>query len=107
PGIQTELCDPGLPGGCRARFRQCLGGTPAPFHVALDLHVCPIRRTGPSTKTLATGYDHGRQFHGGAEPASVPPGAGESSVMGLRDALDDRQAEADTCVVAAYALAAA
>ena len=38
-----------------------------------------------------------------AEPASGPRGEGEGSVVCFGDALDDRQAEADACVVGAYA----
>ena len=30
-------------------------GTPAPFHVALDLHVRPIRRAGPSNGDCSAG----------------------------------------------------
>ena len=39
--------------------------------------------------------------------ASGPWGEGEGAVVCLGDALDDCQAEADTCVVGAYALGAA
>ena len=46
-------------------------------------------------------------MHRHAEPASGPGGEGEGSVVCLGDALDDCQAEADTCVVGAYAFGAA
>src|SRR5207248_2947489 len=41
-----------------------------------------------------------------AEPPFGPGGEGEGSVVRLGDALDDCQAEADTCVVGAYAFGA-
>src|SRR5215469_2296443 len=46
-------------------------------------------------------------MHGDAEPAGGPWRERERSVVRLRDALDDRQAEADTDVVGAYAFGAA
>src|ERR687898_577045 len=46
-------------------------------------------------------------MHRDAEPASGPGGEGEGSVVCLGDAFDDCQAEADTCVVGAYAFGAA
>jgi hypothetical protein len=46
-------------------------------------------------------------LHPDAEPAFVPGGEGEGSVVCLGDALDDCQAEADACVVGAYAFGAA
>ena len=49
----------------------------------------------------------GGQLHRDAEPAGGPGGEGEGSVVGLGDAFDDRQAEADTCVIGAYAFGAA
>ena len=49
----------------------------------------------------------GWKLHRDAEPASVPRGDGESSVVCLGDALDYCQAEADTCVVGVYAFGAA
>ena len=49
----------------------------------------------------------GGKLHRDAEPPSGPGGEGEGSVVCLGDALDDRQAEADACVVGAYAFAAA
>src|ERR687897_803937 len=49
----------------------------------------------------------GGELHRDAEPASGPGGEGEGSVMCLDDALDDRQAEADTRVIGAYAFGAA
>src|SRR5437764_12439065 len=49
----------------------------------------------------------GGQLHGDAEPAGIPGREGESSVVGLRDALDDREAEPDTAVVGAHAVDAA
>ena len=45
----------------------------------------------------------GGELHRDAEPAGGPGGEGEGSVVCLGDALDDRQAEADTCVVGADA----
>jgi len=45
----------------------------------------------------------GGELHRDAEPAGGPGGEGEGSVVCLGDALDDGQAEADTCVVGAYA----
>jgi hypothetical protein len=42
-----------------------------------------------------------------AEPARGPGGEGKASVVCLGDALDDCEAEADTCVVGAYAFGAA
>src|SRR6476659_11517274 len=48
----------------------------------------------------------GGQLHRDAEPAGGPGFEGEGPVVCLGDALDDCQAEADTCVVGAYALAA-
>jgi hypothetical protein len=50
---------------------------------------------------------HGGELHRDAEPPSGPRGEGEGPVVCLGDALDDRQAEADTCVVGAYAFGAA
>src|SRR5205807_3453993 len=41
-----------------------------------------------------------------AEPAAGARGEGEGSVVCLGDAVDDRQAEAETCVVGAYAFGA-
>ena len=49
----------------------------------------------------------GGKLHRDAEPAGGPGGEGEGSVVGLGDALDDRQAEADARVVGADALGAA
>src|SRR5882757_33696 len=49
----------------------------------------------------------GRQLHRDDEPASAPGSEGEGSVVRLGDAVDDRQAEADTGVVDTYALSAA
>jgi len=46
-------------------------------------------------------------LHRDAEPAGGPGGEGEGSVVCLGDAFDDCQAEADTCVVGAYAFGAA
>jgi hypothetical protein len=46
-------------------------------------------------------------LHRDAEPASGPGGEGEGSVVCLGDAVDDCQAQADTCVVGAYAFGAA
>ena len=46
-------------------------------------------------------------MHRDAEPASGPGGEGEGSVVCLGDAVDDCQAEANTCVVGAYASGAA
>ena len=46
-------------------------------------------------------------MHRVAEPASGSGCKGESSAVGLSDALDDCQAQADTCVVGAYAFGAA
>ena len=34
-------------------FRSHTVGTPAPSHVALDLHVRPVRRAGPSKRIVA------------------------------------------------------
>ena len=42
-----------------------------------------------------------------AEPAGRPGGEGKGSIVRFGDALDDRQAEPDTCVVVADAFAAA
>ena len=56
PGSETELCDPGLPRWVPCpRSATALVGTPAPFHVALDLHVCPIRRRGRA-RDCSAGY---------------------------------------------------
>ena len=41
-----------------------------------------------------------------ASPVRSPDGEGEDSVVRLGDALDDREAEADACVVGAYAFGA-
>src|SRR5207249_9982335 len=49
----------------------------------------------------------GGQLHRDAEPAGGPGGESEGSVVCLGDAFDDCQAEADTCVVCAYAFGAA
>jgi len=49
----------------------------------------------------------GGELHRDAETACGPGREGEGSVVCLGDALDDRQAEADTRVVGAYALGAA
>ena len=46
-------------------------------------------------------------MHRDAEPAGGAGGEGEGSVVCLGDAFDDWQAEADTCVVGAYAFGAA
>ena len=46
-------------------------------------------------------------MHRDAEPAFVPRGEGERSVVCLGDALDNCEAEADACVVGAYAFGAA
>ena len=46
-------------------------------------------------------------MHRDAEPAGSPGGEGEGPVVCLGDAFDDCQAEAGTCVVAAYAFGAA
>lgn len=46
-------------------------------------------------------------MHPDQEPAGGPGGEREGSVVRLGDALDDRQAEADACVVGAYAFGAA
>ena len=46
-------------------------------------------------------------MHRDAEAAGGPGGEGEGSVVSLGDALDDCQAEADACVVGAYAFGAA
>src|SRR3954466_8237872 len=47
------------------------------------------------------------ELHRDAEAAGGPGGEGEGSVVRAGDAVDDRQAEADTCVVGPYASAAA
>src|SRR4051794_18355976 len=49
----------------------------------------------------------GGELHRDAEPAGGPGGEGEGSVVCSADALDDRQAEADTRVIGAYASGAA
>lgn len=49
----------------------------------------------------------GGELHRDAEPAGGPGGQGEGPVVRLGDALDDRHAEADTCVVGAYPFGAA
>src|SRR5262249_33908946 len=49
----------------------------------------------------------GGELHRGAEPARVPGGKDEGSVVCLGDALDDCEAEADACMVGAYAFGAA
>src|SRR4051812_50099924 len=55
----------------------------------------PVRRTTPG------------ELHGDAEPARGPGSEGEGSVVCLGDAFDDRQAEADPCMVGADAFGAA
>src|SRR5262245_35655990 len=49
----------------------------------------------------------GGQLYCDAKPAGGPGGEGERSVVCPGDALDDCQAEADACVVGAYAFGAA
>src|SRR5690606_18689355 len=49
----------------------------------------------------------GRELHRDPEPAAWARGEGEGSIMGLDDTLDDRQAQADPGVIAAYPLGAA
>ena len=49
----------------------------------------------------------GGELHRDAESPSGPGGEGEGSIVCLGDALDDRQAEADACVLGAYAFGAA
>ena len=65
----------------------------------------------PATQRKGLGVGVGvwgrRYFHRDAEPAVGPRREGEGSVVCLRDALHDCQAEADACVVRAYALGAA
>src|SRR3954471_3060731 len=61
---------------------------------------------------VAPSSSSGMRWSGGeaprhAEPAGGPGGEGEGSVVCSADALDDRQAEADTCVIGAYASGAA
>ena len=46
-------------------------------------------------------------MHRDAEPASGAGGEGEGSIVCLGDTFHDCQAEADTCVVGAYAFGAA
>src|SRR5215218_1703263 len=72
----------------------------------------------PTPRTDRDRYDSGRgsspvdvrrdggQLHRDAEPAFGPGTESEGSVVRLRDALDDGQAEADTCMVGAYAFGA-
>ena len=48
----------------------------------------------------------GGELHRDAEPTGGPGSEGEGPVVCLGDALDDRQAEADTCVVATCAFGA-
>src|SRR5437764_481814 len=48
----------------------------------------------------------GGELHRDAEPPSGPGGEGQGSLVCLDDPLDDCQAEADACVVGAYAFAA-
>src|SRR3954468_4138002 len=49
----------------------------------------------------------GGELQRGAEPAGGAGGEGEGPVVGLGDALDDRQAQAGTCVLGAYAFGSA
>src|SRR5947207_6761207 len=48
-------------------------GTPAPFHVALDLHVRPIRRAGPSTGTVARATRAGKDPRADGSRAPAAP----------------------------------
>src|SRR5581483_7912619 len=56
PGDLAELCDPGLPGGCPAFGGAAAVGTRAPFHVALDLHVRPVRAHGVEPEESTGSY---------------------------------------------------
>ena len=67
-----------------------------------------VRPTGAGeVPPRAAAPSGGRKAHRDAEAPVSPRGEGEGSVVGSGDALDDRQAEPDTCVVGADAFGAA
>src|SRR3954453_7900055 len=86
----------------RSRWPSCRGCTPGRPRAS-----CPAGSSSSRQWSDVALHGRGGEFHRAAEPAVCPAGESEGPVVGFGDALDDRQAEADACVVGAYASAAA
>lgn len=94
-----------LPGG-RAAVMICVVGTALALSACVLFAASPLH-LGQRDPVPPAGLRLGWQFHGDAEPSGGQRREGESSPVRVDDALDDRQPESDTGVIAADAFGAA
>ncbi len=81
------------------------GGEPT-FDRRLSVTLPFVNRCGPFSSATSVRWRCGK-LHRDAYPSSGARGEGEGPVVCLGDAVDDRQAKADTCVVGTHAFVAA